>query len=59
MNQKMKIAEGQGVGALSVVHNISRVEGCVGPQGWKLGRMTSGPIIHKNLRKPNNKLISA
>jgi hypothetical protein len=33
MNQKMKIAEGQGVGALSVVHNISRVEGCVGPQG--------------------------
>jgi hypothetical protein len=32
--------------------------GLAGAQGWGLGRMTSESIIHIDLHKPNNKLVS-
>jgi hypothetical protein len=35
------------------------VEGHARPPGWGLGRVTSNSIIHTNLHKPNNKLVSA
>jgi hypothetical protein len=56
---KMKIAEGEGVGARSLARNTSRVEGRVGAPGWGLGRLTSKSIIHTDLHKPNNKWVSA
>jgi hypothetical protein len=49
----------EGTGIRSLTHNISRVGGRVGILGWGLGQMTSGLIIHINLHKPNNKLVSA
>jgi len=33
-NPKVKTMEGEGVGALSLVHSTSQVEGCVGASGW-------------------------
>jgi len=51
--------EGQGVGAHSLVCSTLGVEGCVGALGWGLGRLTSRSIIHMDLHKPNNKLVSA
>jgi hypothetical protein len=56
---KVKIMEGKGVGVCSLVHNILGVEGCARTLGWGLGKMTSKSIIHTNLHKPNNKLVSA
>jgi hypothetical protein len=35
------------------------VEGHVGAPGWGLGRLTSNSIIHTDLHKPNNELVSA
>jgi hypothetical protein len=46
-------------GVHSLAHNISGVKGHVGALGCGLGWMTSGSIIHTNLYKPNNKLVSA
>jgi len=34
LNPKVKTMEGKGVGARSLAHNISGVEGCVGVPGW-------------------------
>jgi hypothetical protein len=42
-----------------MARNTLRVEGRVGAPGWGLGRMTSKLIIHMDLHKPNNKLVSA
>jgi hypothetical protein len=42
----------------SLAHSISGVEGRAGALGWGLKRMTSGSIIHTNLHKRNNKLVS-
>jgi hypothetical protein len=53
------MAQGKGVGVRSLVHNISRVQGRVGASRWGLGRLTSNSIIHTNLHKLNNKLVSA
>jgi hypothetical protein len=50
--------EGQGVGARSLAHSISKVKGHAGAPGWGLGRMTSKSITHTDLHKPNNKLVS-
>jgi hypothetical protein len=55
----MKTMEGQKVGARSLVHSISGVEGHVGTSGWGLGRVTSGSIIRMALHRPNNELVSA
>jgi hypothetical protein len=35
------------------------VEGHVGAQGWGLGRVINNSIIHTDLHKLNNKLVSA
>jgi hypothetical protein len=56
---KVKIVEGEGVGACSLAHNTLWGEGRVGTPGWGLGRLTSNSITHTHLHKPNNKLISA
>jgi hypothetical protein len=49
----------KGVGVCFFVCNTLGVEGCVGVLGWGLGRVISGSIIHIDLHKPNNKLVSA
>ncbi len=59
MSPKVKTTEGEGVGARSLVHSISGVEGRAGALGWGLGRVISNSIIHMDLYKPNNKLVSA
>jgi len=48
----------EGIGVCSFVHSTSGVEGHVGAPRWGLGRMVSESIIHINLHKPNNKLVS-
>jgi hypothetical protein len=48
----------EGVGIRSLVRNTSKVEGHVEAPTWGLGQVTSGPIIHMILHKPNNKLVS-
>jgi hypothetical protein len=45
--------------ARSLVKSILKVKGHAGTLGWGLGRMISGSIIHMNMHKPNNKLVSA
>jgi hypothetical protein len=42
-----------------VVRRTLRVDGRAGAPGWGLRRVTSGPIIHTDLHKPNNKLVNA
>jgi hypothetical protein len=59
MNPKVRITKGEGVGARSLIRSILGVEGCVKAPGWRLGRVTSKSIIHMDLHKPNNKLVSA
>jgi len=59
MSPKVKTSKGEGIGARSVAHNIPGVEGCVGALGWGLKRLTNNSIIHMDLHKPNNKLVSA
>jgi hypothetical protein len=54
---KGKIME-EGVGVHSLACNTSGVEGRARSLGWALGQVTSKLIIHTNLHKPNNKLIS-
>jgi hypothetical protein len=56
---KMKIMEKKWLGGCSLIHNTSGVERHV--EGLKLGqgRMTSESVIHVNLHKLNNKLVSA
>ncbi len=57
MNPKVKIIEGEGIGAHSLACSISGVEGHVGASGWGLGRLTSRSLTHTNLHKLNNKLV--
>ncbi len=59
MSLKVKIMEGNRVGARSLAHNTLGVKGCVGASGWGLGRLTSKSITHMDLHKPNNKLVNA
>ncbi len=49
----------EGVKVCSFACNISGVEGRAKAPRWGLGRVTSRLIIHINLHKPNNKLVSA
>jgi hypothetical protein len=56
---KMKTTKGKGIGAHSLARNISSVEGGAGASGCGLGRLTNKSIIHMNLHKLNNKLVSA
>jgi len=54
----MKIMKGKGIGARFLVYSTSRVERHVVASGWGLGQMKSESIIHMDLHKPNNKLVS-
>jgi len=58
-NPNVKIAEGERVGALSLIRNILGVEGRARAPRWGLGRLTINLIIHNDLHKLNNKLVSA
>ncbi len=51
--------EGWGVGAHSLACSTLGVEGRVGAPGWELWRVINYSIIHMDLHKPNNKLVSA
>jgi hypothetical protein len=55
---KVNTSKEEGIIIHSLVHNTSGVEGFAKVPGWGLRQMTSESIIHKNLYKPNNKLIS-
>jgi hypothetical protein len=56
VNPKMETMEG--VGVHSLTRNISRVKRHVGTLRWGLGQVTIESIIHTNLHKLNNKLVS-
>jgi hypothetical protein len=56
---KMKTMEKKGVGTRSLAHNTSWVEGRVGAPRWGVGGLTNNSIIHMDLHKLNNKLVSA
>ncbi len=58
-NVNSKVKTTKGVGVHSLFRNTLGVEGCVGALGWGLGRVTSKSIIHIDLHKLNNKLVSA
>jgi hypothetical protein len=58
VSPKVKTSEGKGVGVRSLIHSTSKVEGHARASGWGLGRLASNSIIHTNLHKPNNKLVS-
>jgi len=55
---RWKITKRYEVGARFLVRNILKVEGHVGILKWGLTRVKSKSIIHTDLHKPNNKLIS-
>jgi len=55
----METSKEKRVGVRSLAHSTSGVEGRAGTPGWGLGQVTSRSIIHTNLHKPNNKLVSA
>jgi len=57
VNPKVKTIEGVGVHSLAC--NSSRVEGRARAPRWGLGQIISGSIIHRDLYKPNNTLVSA
>jgi hypothetical protein len=48
----------KGVGACFLARNTSKVEGRAGAPRLGLGRLTSKSIIHMDLHKLNNKLVS-
>jgi hypothetical protein len=56
---KVLTTKGEGVGARSLAHNTSRVEGHDGVVGWGLRRLMNNSIIHTYLHKLNNKLVNA
>jgi hypothetical protein len=59
VNPNVKTTKKEGTRVRSLIRSTSGVEGHVEALGWGLGQMTSGSIIHMNLHKPNNKLVSA
>jgi hypothetical protein len=55
---KVKIVEGSRVGAHSLVRSTFGVEGHAKAPRWGLRKVTSNSIIHMDLHKPNDKLVS-
>jgi hypothetical protein len=55
---KVKTSKGKGVGASFLAHSTLGVEGCAGAPRQGLEKMTSKSIIHIDLHKPNDKLVS-
>jgi hypothetical protein len=51
-NPKVKITEGEGVGACSLARNTLGVEGHAGILKWGLRRVTSNSITHRTWGKP-------
>ncbi len=51
--------KGKGLGAHYLARNTLGVEGCAETSRLGLGKLRSKSIIHMNLHKPNNKLVSA
>ncbi len=58
-NASLKVKTLKGVGVCSFAHNTLGVEGCARALRWGLKQMTSESIIHSDVHKPNNKLVSA
>ncbi len=58
VSSKVKTTEEERVGVCSLTRNTSVVEAHSRASGWGLGRMTSNSIIHMDVHKPNNKLVS-
>jgi len=58
MSPKVKTMVGEGIEVRSLTCNPLEVEGCVRAPGWGLGQVTNESIVHMNLHKPNNKLVS-
>ncbi len=56
---KVKTMKGERVGACSLARNTLQVERHAGAPRWGLGRLISNLVIHTDLHKPNNKLVSA
>jgi len=56
---KVKTTEREVIGACSVAHSTSGVEGHVGAPRWGLGRLKSNSITYTDLHKSNNKLVNA
>jgi hypothetical protein len=54
----VETVEERGVGVCSLVCSTLGVEGRARALGWGLGWATSGSIIHMNLHKLDNKLVS-
>jgi hypothetical protein len=55
----VKIMEEKGVRIHCLACNTFGVKGMSRALGWGLGRVTSKSIIHIDLHKPNNELVSA
>jgi len=49
----------EGVGACSLAHSTSGIEGRAGALKSRLRRLKNNSIIHTKLQKPNNKLVKA
>jgi hypothetical protein len=58
-NPKVKITKEVRLRARFLVRNTLGVEGRAGALQWGLGQITSELIIHTNLHKVNNTLVSA
>jgi hypothetical protein len=58
-NPKVKTTERKWIRACSLACSILGVEGRVRALGWGVRRLTSNSIIHMDLHKPNNNLVSA
>jgi hypothetical protein len=59
MSPKVKTIEGERVGVHSLAHNTLGVKGHAGASKWGLEKVITRSIIHTDLHKPNNKLVSA
>jgi len=55
----MKTMKEKGVGVRSLVRNTLGVKKHIRPPRWGLEQVTSESIIHMDLHKLNNKLVSA
>ncbi len=56
---KVKTTKREGVGLNILIRSTSGVKGHFEALEWGLGLVISRPIIHMDMYKPNNKLVSA
>jgi hypothetical protein len=59
VRSKVKTMEEERIGVCSLIYNTLGVEGHDGASGWGLKWVISKSIIHIDLHKLNNKLVSA